>query len=88
MESNNKERINENMIINSEINKIDKCLIKVCKSVCKIRISNSVGSGFLIKLYRENNPFYCLMTNEHVITKKMIELKEKIDIYYDNGERW
>ena len=87
MESNNKERINENIIVNSQIFKIDKCLYKVCKSVCKIRISNSVGSGFLIKLYRENNPFYCLMTNEHVITKKMIELKEKIDIYYDNEEK-
>ena len=28
MESNNKERINENEIVNSEINIIDKCLIK------------------------------------------------------------
>ena len=84
MENNNKERINENIIINSEINKIDKCLYKVCKSICKIRISNRISSGFLIKFYRENNPFYWLMTNEHVITKKMAELKEKIDIYYDN----
>ena len=84
MESNNKERINEKLIINSEINIIDKYLIKVCKSVCKIRISNRIGSGFLIKLYRKKHPFYCLMTNEHVITKKMVELKEKIDIYYDN----
>ena len=27
------------------------------------------------------------MTNEHVIIKKMKELKEKIDIYYDNEEK-
>ena len=83
MESNNEDRIKENKIVGSEIHKIDRCLYKVCKSVCKIKITNRIGSGFLIKLYRENNPFYCLMTNEHVIKKESIELSEKIEIYYD-----
>ena len=87
MESNNKDRINESEIEGSEINKIDNSLYnlyKVCKSVCKIRISNRTGSGFLIKLFRENNPFYCLITNEHVIKKDEIESNKKIEIYYDN----
>ena len=77
-----KERENESEIDDPEIN---KCFQKVCKSICKIVISNKIDSGFLIKLYRGNNPFYCLMTNEHAITKEMIELKETIEIYYDNG---
>ena len=76
-----KEREKESEIDDSDIN---KCLNKVCKSVWKIIVSNKIGSGFLIKLYRGNNPFYCLMTNEHVITKEIIELKETIEIYYDN----
>ena len=84
MESSNEDRINENKIVGSEIDKIDRCLYKVCKSVCKIRIKNKIGSGFLIKLYRENNPFYCLMTCEHLIKKEAIELSEKMEIYYDN----
>ena len=87
MESSNEDRINENKIVGSEINKIDNSLYnlyKVCKSVCKIRIKNKIGSGFLIKLYRENNPFYCLMTCEHLIKKEAIELSEKMEIYYDN----
>ena len=84
MESNNKERINEDIIKNSKIEKIDKCLYKVTKSICKIITSKNAGSGFLIKLYKGNKPFYCLMTNEHVIRKEIIELKEKIEIYYDN----
>ena len=84
MESSNEDRINENKIVGSEIDKINRCLYKVCKSVCKIRIKNKIGSGFLIKLYRENNPFYCLMTCEHLIKKEAIELSEKMEIYYDN----
>ena len=64
---------------------INKCLNVVCKSVCKIIAPNKISSGFLIKLYRGNNPFYCIMTNGHAITKEMIELKEAIEIYYDNA---
>ena len=76
--------INEAEIEGSNIIEIDKCLFKVCKSICKIRIPNKVGTGFLIKLYKENKPFYCLMTNEHVINKETIEQKTKIIVYYDN----
>ena len=79
-----KERENECETNGSEIIKINKCIYKVCKSICKIIVEKSIGSGFLIKLYRGNKPFYCLMTNEHVIKKEMIELKETIEIYYDN----
>ena len=84
MEINSKERIYENIIMNSEIKKIDKWFCKVSKSICKIITSKNGGTGFLIKLYKGNKPFYCLMTNEHVILKEIIELKEKIEIYYDN----
>ena len=85
MERNNKDRINEADVINSPIEKIDKYfLYKAGRSTCKILASKTVGSGFLIKLYKGNNPFYCLMTNEHVIKKEIIELKEKIEIFYDN----
>jgi len=76
----NEERINENIIISSKIKEIDICLNKVCKSICKLIVpfSNSykIGTGFLIKLFKKDNPFYCLMTNEHVINKEIVELKE------------
>ena len=84
MENDNEDRINEAKIKGSYIVKLDKNLYTVCKSVCKIITSNKMSSGFLIKLYVENNPFYCLMTCEHDIKKEAIELKEKIEIYYDN----
>ena len=79
-----KDMINEAKIEGSNIIEIDNCLYKVCKSICKIRIPNKVGTGFLIKLYKENKPFYCIMTNEHVINKETIEEKKKIIVYYDN----
>ena len=47
----------------------------------------TTGTGFLIKLYKNyNNPLFCLMTNEHVIRRELIERKERkeiIEIYYD-----
>ena len=89
MENNNDDRVNQNMISNSKINKIDSLLYnfhQVCRSVCKILISNRKGSGFFMKLTKRNHPLYCLMTCEHVIKMKELESKKdiKITIYYDN----
>ena len=78
------EIINEAEIKDWDIIEIDNFLYKVCKSICKIVLSKKLGSGFLIKLYRKNKPFYCLMTNEHVIDKETIESSKKIEIFYDN----
>ena len=69
----------------SKILPLNNYLCKVSKSICKIKTSKSKGTGFLIKLDRNNNPFYCLMTNEHVIKKQIINSKEKIEISYDSG---
>ena len=54
------------------------------KSICKISQLNQVSFGFLIKLFKKNEDFYCLMTNEHTITQEMIKKKEKITFYFDN----
>ena len=72
-----KDIINEVKIKGSDIIQIDNYLYKVCKSICKIHISNKVGSGFLIKLYNGKKFIYCLMTNEHVINKEEIKSKKK-----------
>ena len=57
------------------------------KSVCKIIKNNLSGTGFLIKLYKNNKDFYCLMSNEHVIKKEFIDSKEKIEIFYDGQNK-
>ena len=36
-----------------------------------------------MKLEKGNNPFYCLISNEHVIKEQMIKSKEYISIFYD-----
>ena len=85
------DRINEKIIGNKEIIPIDKVfdisLIDVYKSICKItyeiekdKIEN--GSGFLIKLPKDGEEIYCLMTNHHVITKEMIDSKKTIKVEY------
>ena len=79
---------NEAIIKASEINPIDYFLYKVIKSICKIIGKDKLGTGFFIKLYKDGKVLLCLMTNEHIITKDMIESKEKIDVKYDFEEKW
>ena len=61
----------------------------VLSSSVKIIIgSSNFGSGFFIQFKKNNGKtFYCLMTNEHVITSEIIEAKEKIQIFYDNEKK-
>ena len=72
------EAINEVLIIKSGIKEIDLNLHEVLKSICKVIYKNSVGTGFLMKLLKEDKELFCLMTNDHVITKEMIETNEII----------
>ena len=76
-------RINEVLRNGSHIEPVDSFLFDTCKSVCKIITSTQIGSGFLIKLFKGNSPFNCLITCEHVITDDIIK-SEEIDIFYNN----
>ena len=67
---------------NSEIKEVDVSLTKVAKSICKISYGNECGTGFLIKLFKDGKELYCLMSNEHVIKKAMIDSKETINVDY------
>lgn len=74
------ERKNEVEIASCPIKEMDINLIIASKSICKITYKNKQGTGFLIQLYKDNKPFYCLITNEHVVNKEMVESKEIINI--------
>ena len=76
---------NEALILNS--NMID--INKLVKTVCKIKITNIgyLGTGFFIKLIRENNPFYCLISCEHVLKEDFIKEKYEIQIYYEQENK-
>ena len=54
------------------------------KSLCFIETPNGIASGFLIKFMKNNEDFCCLMTNEHIVEKELVENKESIIFYYDN----
>ena len=76
----------------SSFEEIEPDIIKITKSICKIRIkpekNNELkvksGTGFLLNFYINQELFYCLMSNEHVISEDMIQNKNTIYIYYDN----
>lgn len=51
----------------------------IARSTIKIRINNyEIGSGFFLKFIRNSKPFYCLMTNQHVITSNLVQNKSEI----------
>ena len=72
-------RFQETKFLFSDLHTVDMDLYNVLPSVCKIRVNEWVGSGFFIKLKEINY----LMTNEHVITRKAIDNKNNILIYYN-----
>ena len=78
----------EILINNHEIQK-KNLEFKVLLSSVKIEIDqNHFGSGFFLKLKKNNGKeFYCMMTNQHVITPEMIEQKMTISILYENENR-
>ena len=39
-------------------------------------------------VYKEEKGLLCLMTNEHIIKKEMIESMESIDVKYDYEKKW
>ena len=74
---------NHNQIVPIERNKfiISNCTVKIIINV------NEVASGFLLKFIRNNNkPFYCLMTNEHVITDDLVQSKKEISIINEDAK--
>ena len=80
-------RQNEVLIKNTLINPIPSFLPTVFKSLCKIEYDNIISSGFLIKFFKRSKDFFCLMTNEHIITRKIISQRKKITFYYDSGTK-
>ena len=79
--------VNKNLIEGSELKRID-ILMEVGKAICKIRTEDCCfGSGFLIKLYKGENPFYCLITNEHVLKHVLEKGKNEIEVCYDNQNK-
>ena len=90
MEDNNY-RIEQALIVGSELHS-DDILFDLYKSICLIEYLQKsgktvIGSGFLIKLNKKGKDFFCLMSNEHVITKNIIEEKTYINISYNKKEK-
>ena len=81
-------RINEGeMKCSSLIEFPPPMILKPSKSICKIVTPNTISSGFLIKFFAKEEDFFCLMTNEHIITKELIEQKKIISLYYDSESK-
>ena len=79
------ECILKTMQTSSPFEKIDRHLSNVSKSICKIKIGNIIGTGFLLKFRIEQEMFYCLISNEHVIKNNIIQkINIIINIIYNN----
>ena len=66
---------------------MDTSMTNVSKSLCKILTPYKAASGFLIKFFKNLEDFFCLVTNEHVISEEMIERRDTINMYYDSESK-
>ena len=84
----NSNRVKECMLETSPLIKIDRNISNVSKSICKIKIETSLGTkygtGFLLRFSIDQESFYCLVSNEHVISKDIINNENNIYISYDS----
>ena len=82
----NSNRVKECMLETSPLIKIDRNISNVSKSICKIKIETSLGTkygtGFLLRFYIDQESFYCLVSNEHVISNDIINNENNIYIYH------
>ena len=66
-----KETNKEKKLENADMN-----ISKVIKSICKIKIDTSFGTikgtGFLLAFWIDQERFYCLVSNENVINKNLL----------------
>ena len=82
-------RINECIIQRkTQLEKLDSQIKNITKSVCKLKIETYsetiIGTGFLLKFLIDKEHFYCLLSNEYVIRKNIINNNNNIYIYYNN----
>ena len=67
---------------------IPEDITSISKSIVNINYKDKISKGFLIKLFKEDVEFFCLMTGgEKIISKDMIEQKEDIKFFYDNESK-
>ena len=78
----NEEKVKECENLTAKKNKI--LLEKVDNSVCEIIKENGYGSGFICRIRYEKEEIYCLIANNHVITREMIICKDNIEIRVNN----
>ena len=88
---NTKIRIKESIVQSKgePFEKIDRQVMNVSKSVCKLKIKTRennfyLGTGFFLKFWIDQECFYCLLSNEHLLLKEIIKDDTVVYIYYDN----
>ena len=74
--------IEENILKGNEPIKLN-VIKQVSKSLCFIETPSTSGSGFLIKLFKGTQDFFCLITCEHVIKREMVNQRKTIRFFYD-----
>ena len=79
-------RRNEGKIKGSKLESVTQFL-DVFDSVCKIETSEKEGTGFLLKINKNETNYFYLVSNEHVISKKNIKREETINITYKRTKK-
>ena len=66
---------------------INDNMLLISKSIVKLDVPNKTCFGILIKFFKEDKDFFCLLVPEENISKEMIEKKESIKFFYENESK-
>ena len=64
----------------------DNVLKEIAKSVGKLTIGKTSGTGFLVNLSKKEIKFTFLITNQHLIEEENKDAKKKIEFSYNNNK--
>ena len=57
------------------------------KSICKVDHSSKIYSGFLLKFFKQEKDFFCLVIPEEVISNELNQQNEDIKFSYDSESK-
>ena len=80
-------KVDESRPIDLNSKTLDDNISAISKSIVKVDYPDAICFGFLIKFFKEDKDFFCLLIPENKITQDIIERKESIKFFYDNESK-
>ena len=63
-------------------------LVRLSNCICKVKFGPKEGTGFFLKILDRYNTFHFLVSNEHVIEQKYVNMRSELHIISEKGKHY